>query len=160
MERRFAAVLHHVVRRLMDAAAPALAQLLAAGGAPGAEPDQAPAAAVGCRPPAAAAAALCEPFLAPLRAHLEFLAPALDPRVLRRAARELWNESAGVSGPAPSCCQHGRIGFTFKTAYACRTVAMLLSTRISILLSPACMRQAGRAGFLPGCSVELRQWHA
>ena len=41
MERRFAAVLHHVVRRLMDAVAPALVQLLAAGGRREAEPDQA-----------------------------------------------------------------------------------------------------------------------
>ena len=45
----------------------------------------------------AAAAERAEPVTDALSQHLQFLAPALDPRVLRRAARELWNSCAGVS---------------------------------------------------------------
>lgn len=44
----------------------------------------------------AAASERAEPVTDALSQHLQFLAPALDPRVLRRAARELWNSCAGV----------------------------------------------------------------
>ena len=38
----------------------------------------------------------CEPVTGALAGHLGFLAPVLDPRVLRRAARELWTSTAEV----------------------------------------------------------------
>lgn len=57
----------------------------------------------------AAAAERAEPVTDALSQHLQFLAPALDPRVLRRAAREFWNSCAGVGlllmiFPVPVCC--------------------------------------------------------
>ena len=45
----------------------------------------------------------CEPLTSAIAGHLGFLAPVLDPRVLRRASRELWSSTAGVRGGLLRC---------------------------------------------------------
>ncbi|CAL8467397.1 g6934 [Coccomyxa elongata] len=108
IERRFAFVLHHTVKRLMDSVTPILAQCLEEGALPTSPTQQQlqkqnlSAVAVGpLEAGPAAAAERVEPVTDALSQHLQFLAPALDPRVLRRAARELWNSCAG--------CLHDRL---------------------------------------------------
>ena len=98
-ERRYAAALHQVVKRLMEPLAPELGALLA----PAPPPAPAPLGAMrtprqrsetaACAPtgPAEEAAVRCGALLEALKVHLSALAPQLDGRVLRRAAREAWN---------------------------------------------------------------------
>ncbi|EIE24413.1 hypothetical protein COCSUDRAFT_61838 [Coccomyxa subellipsoidea C-169] len=106
IERRFAFVLHHTVKRLMDSIAPVLSQSLEEGPVPTPArppPLKGPPAvtAPGDPSPAAPLDDRAEPVTDALSQHLQFLSPALDPRVLRRAARELWNSCAG--------CLHDRL---------------------------------------------------
>lgn len=89
IERRFAFVLHHTVKRLMDGVSPIVVQCLDQGTPQPPVRKQ--------REPEGPAVESAEPVTETLSQHLQLLAPALDPRVLRRAARELWNSCAGVS---------------------------------------------------------------
>lgn len=102
IERRFAFVLHHMVKRLMESVAPILARCLEEGAVPPPSQPPLPKASPAVAAPRSAEATpaaerASEPVTEALSQHLQILAPALDPRVLRRAARELWNSCAGVS---------------------------------------------------------------
>ncbi|KAK9909456.1 hypothetical protein WJX75_002539 [Coccomyxa subellipsoidea] len=106
IERRFAFVLHHTVKRLMESVAPILARCLEEGAVPPPSQPPLPKASPAVAAPRSAevtpaAERASEPLTEALSQHLQFLAPALDPRVLRRAARELWNSCAG--------CLHDRL---------------------------------------------------
>ncbi|KAK9817286.1 hypothetical protein WJX72_012224 [[Myrmecia] bisecta] len=83
IERRYAAVLHRVVKRVTTSLAASLATLMAEP----ANTDDASA--------AASLAARLDPIIAHLQAHLDHVKPCLDYRVYRRIARELWNATAG-----------------------------------------------------------------
>ena len=108
-ERRYAGALHQAVKRLMEPLAPELGALLAPPALAGAPAPLRPhtprqRADAPARPPAGAAeeaAPRCAPLLAALGGHLGALAPLLDGRVLRRAAREAWNCVAAVRQPPP-----------------------------------------------------------
>lgn len=92
IERRFATVLHHTTKRIMESVNVHLLQCL-----DGHEKAHLPAGAASAVSLTVSEAAPIEQVIAELSQHLEFLAPALDPRVLRRGAKELWNSCAGVS---------------------------------------------------------------
>ena len=140
MERRFAAVLHHMVQRLMDSVRPALVHLLTtAAGSP--EPDQASSPRGSCRE--LDQAPRCEPAVAAIRGHLEFLAPALDPRVLRRTARELWNSSAGVRALVAHLCFKADSSSTTCSCSSQRRESLSsLLAGMSGLAAPHCQRRA------------------
>lgn len=79
MERRYASVLHRLVRRILAGGEVPLRAVLAES-----QEDE------------AAITHQLDPLLTHLSIHLAETGPCLDPRVFRRVARELWNSAAGV----------------------------------------------------------------
>lgn len=97
-DRRYAMVLSQTVKGMMASVAPVLGYALDAGAAE--LPDQA--AAFPSHGLAAMESVLCH--------RVEHLRPLMDPRVLRRAAKDLWNSCTGVSSAGvPSCYRNSQI---------------------------------------------------
>ena len=85
-DRRYAVLLSHTVKAMMASVGPVLGYALDTGAIE--SPDQAP---EGHRV-TAVESALCH--------RVDHLRPLMDPRVLRRAAKDLWNSCAGVRVPS------------------------------------------------------------